>query len=312
MARHNHVTLYGRVPNLPVIETKENKDGSIKSIARLPVSVVRRFNKEGARTQKIDTPLIETTNDEFVDIIRDLKVNDLVEIKGVLRSKPVVKGAICPHCHQMITRNGVKRFVHPLNIRVYKRGISEEEAIKNINENAEISNNVYFLGYLCGDPEIYIDPNKAGRCITQYTIAVDRKVRLQDDNTNSKSDYLWVKSYGQTGEQDYRRLKKGSCVAIDGYLQTKVYMTKRVCEFCHEELKIQDASIEVVPISSEYCNNFRNDEQVKQFCEEKGILVDPYECSAHEVLDGFNSYAEAQNESFEALVSQGVDDGEEQ
>ena len=166
----------------------------------------------------------------------------------------------------------------------------------------------YILGYLCKDPEYYKDPNRERKCVVTYNIAVDRKVRLQDDNTNDTADFIWIRSYGDTGEQDYRRLHTGSCIVIDGYVQTKVYKSKRTCEHCGSTFEIQDGSIEVVPISNEYCNNFRTVAETEEFCRQKRIAVDPTSqlyTDATNVFDAAEESLKSQEERHQSLVNQG-------
>ena len=79
-----------------------------------------------------------------------------------------------------------------------------EEALQYLSTVREISNQDYILGTLCRDPK-KISP-KEGLIVTQYQIALNRKYFIRSDPPSIKTDYPWVKSYGENAISDRKKL----------------------------------------------------------------------------------------------------------
>ena len=68
---------------------------------------------------------------------------------------------------------------------------------------------------------------------------MNRKFRIQTDPPEIKTDYPWVKSYGENAKEDKNRLRVGSEVYIDGCLQARSVQRHAFCgQACDEKGKV--------------------------------------------------------------------------
>ena len=146
------------------------------------------------------------------------------------------------------------------------------------------------FGQLCRDPK-KIKP-KEGLIVTQYQIAMNRKYRIATDPVESKSDYPWVKCYGQNAVNDYWRLHMGSEIYIDGCIQARSVQRHAFCgqatdvygkplfddyrnpiikkdslgnpAGCGEQYDWKDRAMEIVPYATEYLSGFYSDEEIEE------------------------------------------------
>ena len=131
--------------------------------------------------------------------------------------------------------------------------ISPEESLKLLKERCEISNIVMVIGTLCREPEIYTDDKN--RSFAQYQIAVNRRYRIKEDPAETKTDYPWVKTFGEQALKDVYALHTGSQVYLNGALQTREVARETICENCNKSYEWQDVASEIVPYSTEYLSN---------------------------------------------------------
>lgn len=266
MARHNNASLYGQVLKTPRIITDENGK-FVRGMC--PINVIRGIRDFGNHINnlKYDCPIIMTGDPEKIAEMATWKLNDMVEVKGTITTKEVNKNTICPQCGHKNSVQGNVVFVNPIYLSARETDLTQEEGLALLKKRVEISNSVTVIGTLCRDVETYT--NEKGLTITQYQLAINRKFRLRDDAAENRTDYPWVKSYGDIGEDDSKFLHMGSVVLIDGMIQTREVSRKSVCSECGEEYPWKDNALEIVPYSVEYLQNFITPEEYLKLEEEE-------------------------------------------
>ena len=259
MAKHNNVFLYGQVLETPRIIT--DKDGNYVR-GMCAINIIRGVRDFGNHVDnlKYDCPIILTGEPDKVKEMSTWNKYDMVEVKGPITTKEVTKGAICKHCGEKTSTDGNIVFVSPVYLAVRETGLnSTEEGTNYLKRRIEISNCATLIGTLCRDPETF--RTNEGLSITQYQLAVNRKYRIKDDVAENRTDYPWIKSYGNIAIEDAKYLKTGTVVYIDGMIQTREVTRKTVCASCGEEFEWHDSALEVVPYAVEYLQNFITPEE---------------------------------------------------
>lgn len=266
MARHNSVSLYGQVIKEPRIITDENGK-FVRGMC--PVNVIRGIRDFGNHINnlKYDCPIIMTGDPEKIAEMATWKLYDMVEIKGTVTTKEVNKSTTCPHCGHKNSTQGNVVFINPIYLSARETGLTQEQGLELLRKRVEISNNATIVGTLCRDVETYT--SEKGLVISQYQLAVNRKFRLRDDAAENRTDYPWVKSYGDIGEEDAKFLHTGSVVLVDGMIQTREVKRKSVCSECGEEYPWKDNALEIVPYSVEYLQNYILPEEYEKIQDEE-------------------------------------------
>lgn len=253
MPKENVVILYGQMICPPQIYI--DKEGTPVRAA-LSLKVLRRpFLGEKNFNDKLyfDCPVISTKNEQLIADISKLEESDMVEVKGVLSTKEVKKVSICPKCQAKVSRSGTSVYVTPIYISKRESGVSPQKGLELLKTRSEISNLTMIIGTLCRDPE-YRESENGGR-FAQYQIAINRKYRIREDDPTKKTDYPYVKTFGEQALKDSRGLVTGSIVYISGGIQTRSISRKEICENCQEEYVWEERVAEIVPYSTEYLAN---------------------------------------------------------
>lgn len=271
--KHNLVTLLG--PALQVPKIIKDEDGSYKK-GMFPLAVVKNDRNSGDLSKNLrqDVPVIMSKDSEIIKKIEEIQPNDLVYLKGVIVTKNVKKVSICPHCGAEKNISGMIVYICPIFLRIVKSGLTKEEASNLLFENREISNDVLVIGHLCNDPIKYTTMNK--KTIAEYQIAIDRTFRLEDDSqcdnetyneideNKAIADFPWIKSYGKNAEEDLKRLKRGSSILVEGYIQARNTPRTEICDNCSSCYSWQDMAMEIVPYETEYLANYVTDEELEK------------------------------------------------
>ena len=82
-------------------------------------------------------------------------------------------------------------------------------------------NKAILMGRLTRDPETR---NTNGLAITRYTLAVDR--RYKDENGETEADFLNIVAFGKAAEFADKYFRKGTKVLVNGRIQTGSYTNK--------------------------------------------------------------------------------------
>jgi len=261
MARQNFVLLNGQLVQDPKIIKDEN--GAYLR-AMCAVKVIRGVRDFGDNIShlKYDCPVIMTGNPERIAEIETWKANDMVEIKGVLTTKEIKKVTICENCQTKNKIDGVYTYINPIFCERKETGLTKEEGLELLKKRCEISNYLLCVGTLCRDVDTYLTDKNLK--IAQYQIAVNRKFRIKESSAEERTDYPWVKSYGENAIEDEKALRKGSVILIDGMLQTREIVRSSVCCECGHSYKWNDQATEIVPYQNEYLQNFTTGEEWEQ------------------------------------------------
>ncbi len=78
------------------------------------------------------------------------------------------------------------------------------------------------MGRLVADPELRT--TGSGISVTSFTVAVDRRFNRQGEER--QADFIDIIAWRQTAEFVCKYFRKGSMIAIQGYIQTRTYEDK--------------------------------------------------------------------------------------
>lgn len=293
MARENLVFLRGTVVKKPLVVKKDGE--YLYALANINVGRAYREVGDGIKFMKCDNPPIMTRDVDCIKEIETWNEYDIVDVKGVISSKHIKKGSVCPYCGEKNFFTGAFVFVNPIYIDKITSCASQQEALDYLVKHREISNQVFLFGTLCRDPK-KIKPKK-GLTVTQYQIAMNRKYRIKTDPPEIKTDFPWVKSYGENAIEDHKRLHVGSEVFIDGFLQARSINRKAVCGSiidekgkviknedgslklrtdndgniigCGKTYEWKDRAMEIVPYGTEYIGEYYSDEEIAEIEEQR-------------------------------------------
>ena len=97
-------------------------------------------------------------------------------------------------------------------------------------------NKVVLMGRLTKNPEVRYSQGQNPMAIARYTLAVDRRVKQDAEQT---ADFVNIVAFGKNGEFAEKWLQKGTKIVVSGRIQTgsytkqdgtKVYTTEVVAE----------------------------------------------------------------------------------
>lgn len=78
------------------------------------------------------------------------------------------------------------------------------------------------MGRLVADPELRT--TGSGVSVTSFTVAVDRRFANKDEE--KQADFIDVIAWRQTADFVCKYFRKGSMIAVQGYIQTRMYEDK--------------------------------------------------------------------------------------
>jgi single-strand DNA-binding protein len=84
-------------------------------------------------------------------------------------------------------------------------------------------NYAVMMGRLTKDPEIRYSQGATPMCIASFSLAVDRKIKRENEPT---ADFFNCTAFGKTGEFVEKYLKKGTKVVAQGRMQNDNYKDK--------------------------------------------------------------------------------------
>lgn len=267
MARHNVCFLFGSIADKPKVLSRDG----VEVLAQAFLNVVRgpRAVGDHRKTEKFDKPVIIGANPTIIEQMKTWEPNDIIFVKGSIATRKVKKKSQCTNCGADNTVEGVMVCIYPIWTARLMSMPDEQAAIDWLVDNKEISNQVYAIGNLTRDPK-KISP-KSNLIVTQYPIAIGRKYHFQQDPPEIKTDYPWVKAYGENAVSDRERLKIGSEIYVDGCIQARNVMRHHVCESCGQAYDWRDRAMEIVPFETEYLNSYYTDEEVQERIEQRAI-----------------------------------------
>lgn len=265
--RHNQVILTG------LIEKPVEKDGATGSVSAVVCTVrAKKKSADGKDGAVFEYPTVRSSDSAICRKMSEWKPGDIVQVKGVVCTENIEKTAVCPECMSKQTVPGQSVFVVPIFAEVLKSfGECGEQAAECVREHREVSNLVTLIGMACREPYSY---RYETGMIASYQVAVRRKFRVHADDTEIRTDFPWIKSFGKCAERDMLSIRKGSYLFIDGYLRNREFDRKVTCGHCGAQYLWKDSSQEVIPYSVEYLKECRNAEEVSA-SEKKRLLGQP-------------------------------------
>lgn len=84
-------------------------------------------------------------------------------------------------------------------------------------------NKVILMGRLTRDPDIRYTQGNEPMAIARYTLAVDRKVRKENE---ANADFISCVAFGKNAEFAERYLRQGTKIVVEGRIQTGSYTNK--------------------------------------------------------------------------------------
>lgn len=126
-------------------------------------------------------------------------------------------------------------------------------------------NKAILIGRLTRDPELRM--TQAGTPVCTFTVAVDRRVRRDENSNQPTADFIPIVTWGKTAEFCHQYFAKGRLIGIDGRIQTRTYEaqdgTKRyVTEVIAENVEFvgskRDNGIEGGYNNNGYNSNYSN------------------------------------------------------
>ena len=240
MARENSFTFFGELENAPVVLFNEEAKTyrvtfTLKTIRRngrndFPKISVYSLDEETARSY-----------------VGKLKQGVYVQVRGMLSTKMVQKPVRCEKCGEI-------SMIDTLQSEIISYGnpfvLSERVMPADIVEFANVG---CLIGSLCTD--IQRKDNATGGTAAQFQMAVNRRYRVSELEKGTRTDYPWIKVFGNTADECLKRLKKSSQVYISGAFQTRDINRHVKCNRCGEAMVYAERVGEVVPTGIEFLNN---------------------------------------------------------
>lgn len=243
MARENMVLLIGKLEKQPIVYFTE--DFGTYEI-KLTLNVLRR----NGRTEFPVVSVFGLQKEEAAAFYRKLKRGSFLVVKGMILTtmKPLkIKCGDCGHEKEVST---LQTEIASIGLPIVLQGNYAAEEFK------EVSDVVNLIGRVCNTPN---NRSTLGNTsITQYQVAVDRKFHIAE--REDKTDYPWIKSFGQQADEDATRLQKGSIIYVTGAFQTRQTNKSILCDECARQLSYSETVGEIVSNDVEYLSNFKSDQ----------------------------------------------------
>lgn len=256
MAKLNIVNLMGVILEDPII--KVTKDGEYVTSTLKILTARRSYQNEKQNLAGIvrsDIQQVVTRSAYLIEnFILDLEVGDLVIVKGSLSTREITRKVRCPHCGEIEpTSIGVKVYVDPVTIFKVKsvNESSEEDINKMLVTFSEISNYATFFGTLVREPRYAPDYGVARREIGMQ-VALNRKRYIVEDGPDKRTDYPYVRAFGELAEKCSKVLHTGSEIYIEGAIETRELQLEKQCSSCRETFFVNSVAVEIVPYSIEF------------------------------------------------------------
>ena len=260
MARHNEARLMGYLIRDPVLRyTDIEKTNLVR--ASIQIRTLRGSREFGTDRRKgYDEHIIFSQQEKYMTFMAQLKKYDIVQVKGNIITLSSRFTATCPECQNAQILKDEVAVINPIfidrvdaskEIAHDRDGVNltfEEKIERFLRKRIEVSNNIALIGDCVKPPE-----NFEG--IVSYGLEVIRKYKIREDDVSRKKDYPYIKCYGKIAENDFKFIRKGSRVFIDGFIMSRNFNRVFTCPNCGTEFPVARSRSEVVPYSVEYLSN---------------------------------------------------------
>lgn len=287
MAIHNLVINYAQLKQAPQIAIDRNTGIPINGYVVVKTIRADRFIDDGNDSPiKEDYPIIFTTDPAILQEMQTWSKNDMVEIKGTFATRKINKSQTCPKCGTRVEKEGELSYINPIYAKKRAHVSNDDDAHANLVENREISNIAFMLGRICIEPKKIVTAKN--KVIVQYPLAVNRKYRNKFDEIDEKTDYPWIKEYGEMAANDLEKIHVNTIVFVDGCVQARTIKRACTCPNCKIKFEWPDKTMEIAPYSVEYVDNYYTDEDILKMKEE--------ESNKHMTKEDFDKTEEGKDE----------------
>lgn len=287
MAIHNLVINYAQLKQAPQIAIDRNTGIPINGYVVVKTIRADRFIDDGNDSPiKEDYPIIFTTDPAILQEMQTWSKNDMVEIKGTFATRKINKAQTCPKCGTRVEKEGELSYINPIYAKKRAHVSNDDDAHANLVENREISNIAFMLGRICIEPKKIVTAKN--KVIVQYPLAVNRKYRNKFDEIDEKTDYPWIKEYGEMAANDLEKIHVNTIVFVDGCVQARTIKRACTCPNCKIKFEWPDKTMEIAPYSVEYVDNYYTDEDILKMKEE--------ESNKHMTKEDFDKTEESKDE----------------
>ena len=287
MAIHNLVINYAQLKQAPQIAIDRNTGIPINGYVVVKTIRADRFIDDGNDSPiKEDYPIIFTTDPAILQEMQTWSKNDMVEIKGTFATRKINKSQTCPKCGTRVEKEGELSYINPIYAKKRAHVSNDDDAHANLVENREISNIAFMLGRICIEPKKIVTAKN--KVIVQYPLAVNRKYRNKFDEIDEKTDYPWIKEYGEMAANDLEKIHVNTIVFVDGCVQARTIKRACTCPNCKIKFEWPDKTMEIAPYSVEYVDNYYTDEDILKMKEE--------ESNKHMTKEDFDKTEESKDE----------------
>jgi len=261
--RENFCMLFGQISRDPEIHFELDVSGNkeyragILEVMTCRILSNKNMGEEGSaipedlnKSCRWDYITVFSRNSEI--IFRDfteLERGDLVRVKGSLSTREVIRKHICPNCRYMNEYPGIILYVDPLCVQKVSESISEEDGILILQDAREHSNIIHLAGFVTVDPRFHECESDSSRDVLEFSIAGNRIRKILEDEDTRRTDYPWIKLYGELARKSVGQFRRGSEIYIRGALQKRTPGIIRKCLRCGEESEDKTDIMEVVPES---------------------------------------------------------------
>jgi single-stranded DNA-binding protein len=264
MARHNEARLMGYLIREPILQyTDIEKTNLVRATIQIRTL---RGNREFGKDQRkgYDEQLVMTQQPGIMAFMQHIHQYDIVDVKGnliTIKTRPIYT---CPECGHTEVCEDTIAVVNPIfidhvdateelkRIDPEKTMTKTEQVERYLRKRIEISNNIAVIGDCIRAPEMF-----ESQGIVNYALDVTRKYKIREDDISRRHDYPNIKCYGAIAKNDYKYIRKGSRVFIDGFIMSRTYYQTVTCPNCGHEWQTIRSRNEIVPYSVEYlskCN----------------------------------------------------------
>ncbi len=283
MAHHNIVHLYGALSKDPSVKIDKETGEVVKAVMFLDtIRSSRPYRNMNEKEQyEFDQVLIMSGDPEIVHKMKELKANDIVQIKGTITTRNVKKKMTCPECGKIfalnentgkdISENSMITFITPICVNVIMTELTGDEARDELVENREFSNEAMVIGRLCKDPVQH--KSAKGKTVAIYQLGINRKYFVSDDDPENSADYPWVRVKSDQMKVDLKCLHQNSMVLIDGFISLRKFKRKVYCPYCDPSrengILISDNTLDIVPYTVEYLQDYTSLAEIEAMEDEK-------------------------------------------
>lgn len=265
----NDVRLFGQLVQDPKYYKKKSADMPYRM--SLNVKTMSRYLNSTDRSKLMydEIVVMSKSPDMIVYAAKELRSNDMVYIKGMLCTADVVRKVICGNCEETFEEKGYTCYVHPIKIVKFSSGLSNEEGNINIQDNAEVSNEVILDGTVCSDVH-YIDE----RNYAYYKLAVKRSFHILEDDAEKRTDYPAINSYHDQAKNDSVCAHKGTRMNVRGAIRVRSIERKVQCPYCGHEEELEYRVLEVVASNINYTANWDKPPESENENSEDAFITD--------------------------------------